>query len=113
MGVGVGFAPSAPPGGFSPATGAVMPMRPHCPSSVIGSFQSFRRERGRASIISLSEFGNLPYRRRKTRIPSAYCDPRKISSSSRIRCISAETDGSTAAIRIIITVSPTISATSV
>src|SRR5512135_2885266 len=46
-------------------------------------------------------------------MPSAYCSPRKMSSSSLSRCASVEARGSTAAMRIAMIVSPTIRATSV
>jgi L-ascorbate metabolism protein UlaG (beta-lactamase superfamily) len=57
---------------------------PHSPSSVIGSFQSLRIERGSTSISSSRRVGSRPWRCWKTRIASAYCQPRKISSSSLV-----------------------------
>ena len=103
------------PPGVAPASGAppACVMRPQLWEFVIGSFQSLRSVRGRISNISLSVFGYRPYRFRKVRIPSAYWIPRKMSSASLSRWASADAIGRTAAMRIAITVIPTMSATSV
>src|SRR5450830_533204 len=75
-------------------------MSPQSSQSHIGSLKSLRAERGCVCSSSFNSSGKRPWRLWKLRNACAYCLPRKISSSSRSRCITLVTAGATAIMEI-------------